>query len=269
MRTLFGFAILIALLFFPKAPARGQQPSLPSPDEILDNVLAREKEVRSRDLNKKYTYTQLTKIEKLQDDLAVKETEERTYRIIPLDGAAYNRLVTKNGKPLSQEDLRREQNREEKFRKAIAKKQKKADEEDILLNKELLSKYAFSVIGRETVNGRSAFVLTFKPRSPDLPVKKSVDRFLNKLMGTVWFDDQDYELAKIEAKITEPVKVGWGIIASLYKFDLTFEQVRLDDGVWLPGKLNMYINGTKLFSKMHQRQYVVYQDFKKAVDGEN
>ena len=59
------------------------------------------------------------------------------------------------------------------------------DEDEIDINEELAGKYKFVLTGREPVNGRPAYVLSFEPRSGDLPVQRRMDRLLNKAAGRI------------------------------------------------------------------------------------
>jgi len=237
----------------------------PTPDEIIRRGLARAKWVKEEKPDLKYTYTLVEVVEKLGEGDTVKERNETTYEAVLLDGYRYFRLVGKDGKSLAAKDLKREQERERKFRERIAKKPLTAhDDENLEFNEELVSRYTFTLAGKEMVNGRSTFVLTFEPKSSRLPMRKPMDKLLNNLAGQVWIDEQDYEVARVEAKLIKEVGFGWGLLGNLRRFDFHMEQVRLDDGTWMMSHFQMYLDGRKLFSRLHLRQKNLANHFKKV-----
>ena len=240
--------------------------ALPAAQEVMDKVVERARWVAEHRPALRYTFFQHTTIEKLADDGSVKEREERVYELGRVEGEPFLRLVQKNGKPPTEKDLEEERKRERDFRKRLEERRKKTKPEDesFRFDQELMSKYRAEVLGRETVNGRPAWVLRFKPKSRDLPVRKRVDRLTNKLAGKLWIDAQDYEIVKAEARLTEPARVGMGLLANFHKFDLSLEQTRLDDSTWLPARADALLQGRVVFSSMHQRQTIRWKDFRKA-----
>src|SRR5215472_9965042 len=168
----------------------------PKPEEIMHRVLEREEWKKSQKIEARYTYRALSVAEILNKDGSFKERREKLYQVIPIEGEPYYRLIQKNGKRLSPEESKEEEEHEKKFRQKLAEeKGKKADDEDeIELNEQLLSKYRYTMAGEETINGRPAYVLTFTPKSDDLPVKRRVDRLLNKVAGKLWIDERENEL---------------------------------------------------------------------------
>jgi hypothetical protein len=261
-----GLVGLLVSIFGSSWAQSGQD--LPRTEEIINKAVQRAKWSEAQDYERKYAYTQLTVTEKLDGNGSVKERQERVYHVFPIQGASYYRLVQKDGKPLSAKELKQEQERERKFRQDLAQKKRPAkgddDDDDVAFDEELVSKYHFEMKGQEQINGRSAFVLTFKPKSKDLPIKRQMDRLLNKLTGTIWIDEQEYEITRADAHLTEPVKVGLGLLAAVRKLDLLFEQMKVNDGVWLPIRVRMSIDGRYLFTSLRQKQNVQWSDFKKA-----
>jgi len=247
--------------------AVSQDPPLPSGEEVLKKVLARATNPAVRRAAAQFRSVQHTRIEKFDDKGNLREREDRIYDVGPLDGGVYARLVEKNGKSLSPADLRDEQEREQRFRER-SKTQKfgGGDSDRVPLDQELFNRYKGEVVGREAVNGRPAIVLHFWPRSNDLSVRRRQDYVLNKLTGKVWIDEQDWEIVRVDAHLAERVRVMLGLVASLEKVDLAFEQLRAGDGVYLPLKLNAYFEGRKLFSTLHERVEVTWTGQRPAAD---
>jgi hypothetical protein len=249
------------------AQGTNQDPPLPPGEEVLKKVLARVKDPALRHETAQFRSVQHTQIEKFDEKGNLREREDRVYDVGPLDGGVYARLVEKNGKSLSPADLRDEQDREQRFlERSKTQRFGGGDSDRVPLDQELFDRYKGEVLRRETVNGRTAIVLRFWPRSNDLPIRRRQDYVLNKLTGNVWIDEQDWEIVKVDAHLTERVRVLLGLVANLDKVELAFEQTRVGEGVYLPLKLSAYFEGRKLFTSLHERVEVTWTGQRPAVE---
>jgi hypothetical protein len=151
-----------------------------------------------------------------------------------------SRLTEKNGKPLS-DDERREQ--EEQIKKALAKakarsaaeieKARREDEAEDAWIKEVPEALEYTFIGEEAINGRPAYVLTCVSR-PGYSPKNMRARVLQKMKGKLWIDRADRELVKAEAETFDRVNVGFGILGRVEKGTrFALARRRLADGAWL------------------------------------
>jgi hypothetical protein len=262
-----GLLFVFALDAAPQSAPPADDPPLPRPEEVLQRVLARVRDPAVRAGTASYRSVQHTSIEKLDDKGRVREREDRTYDVGPLDGGVYARLVQKNGRTLTPTELREEREREQRFVER-SKKQKfgGGDADRVPLDVELFDRYKAEVVGRSLVAGRPAILLHFWPRSADLPIRRRQDYVLNKLTGIVWIDEQEWEIVKVDAHLTDRVRVLLGLVATLDKADLAFEQVRLADNVYLPLRLTASFEGRKLFSTLHQRVQVDWTGQRPAVE---
>ena len=69
---------------------------------------------------------------------------------------------------------------------------------NLRFDRELISRYRATLVGREKLNGRMAYLLEFEPKSKKLPVNHRIDYALNNSRGQVWIDAEDYGVARIE-----------------------------------------------------------------------
>ena len=258
-----GFLVGLFLLLSPLA---SQAEQTPAADEVIRRAVEQAKRADEQDIEARYAFRQQIVTEKLDGKGNVKTRELRLYEVIPIEGLQYRRLLEKDEKPLAGEDVKKEQEREKKFRAEIAeiKQRRKQNPDRVLFNEELVSRYRWELAGEEVVNNRPAFVLTFAPRSKDLPAKRRMDRVLNKLAGKLWVDKAEYEPVKAEARLLERVTMWGGLIASISEFTLTFEQTKVDEGAWLPSRMSQYIKGRFFFNSIHQRSQQQASDFQKA-----
>jgi len=256
-----GLFLAGASSLFPQGPAPSSaspSTSLPRAEEILKRAIERAKWVEEQKFDAKYTYTQRTTIDELDSKENVKRRVERLLQVFPIDGKPYARLIQKDGKPLAEKDAKLEQERERKFREGLAERKRKGDsmkkeEEDIEINDELIRRYRFVLTGRERVNGRPAYVLSFEPRSKDLPVKRRIDRLLNKVAGRLWIDEQDYEVSRADAHLAENVSAWGGLLASVRKFLLRLEQSKVDETAWMLTFADGYLDGRILIRSLHMK----------------
>jgi len=252
------FAALAALAF-PFAARPADDPPLPPADEVLRKVLAAVKNPAIRHASSQFRSVQHTTIEKFDDKGRLREREDRVYDVGPLAGGAFARLVEKNGKSLTPSDLADEQQREQRFlERSSSQTFGGGDSDRVPLDQDLFSRYKAEVVGRESIAGRPAIILRFWPRSTDLPIRRRQDYVLNKLTGKVWIDEQESEIVRVEAHLTDRVRVLLGLVASIDKAELKFDQLRMSSGVYLPLKLSADFDGRKLFSSLHERVQVTW-----------
>lgn len=110
-----------------------------------------------------------------------------------------------------------------------------------LLNPDLLKRYTLTMVGRETLNGRPALIVDFKPASNDLPIFNIKDRFLNCVAGRAWVDEQDMVLVKVDVHLTQKVTVLGGLAGSVSKFTFSFDRDRTPDGYWFTRDLAWHL----------------------------
>jgi hypothetical protein len=208
----------------------------------------------------------LNKSEKLDKEGQPKKVETRKYLNVPYKGHSYARLIEIDGAPLDPKDMRKEEKREREFREKVDKGEppELSEEESMAFDEELTSRYDFEMMGLEQIGGRWAYAVGFEPKDGKLPVRRRIDRALNKSSGTIWFDRQTYSIAKLEFVLSEKMRIWWGIIGSISMMRGTLEFQPVEENVWMPSKFQFYINGRMLFRSLHQNQILSWSDFEKA-----
>jgi len=245
--------------------------ALPDVQEVLKKAIESAKWSDEQKFENKYTWTRHQITEQYDSKGNVKKREDKVYQVFPIDGESYSRLVQKNGKPLAGKELRQEQDSERKFRETVARKkrqpqsaQRKKDYvDDLKFDTVLIARYQWDVTGREAVNGRPAYILSFQPR-PNWPVKRIIDRLLNRAAGRLWVDEKDYEIARVDLHLAENVSAWGGILASVKKFVLRFEQTKVDQTAWLPSYIDGYLDGRILIKTLRVKVLEQHSDFRRA-----
>ena len=240
----------------------------PSGLEVMQKVLERAKWTEEKNPQAEYICNQRSIQEKLDSQGAVQERQEKLFEVFYIEGLPFRRLVKRNGQPLSAEEAQREQQREQDFRRQIPeRKQRRAHGplgDQVALNEDLINRYRYELAGQEFIRGRWNYVVTYRPRSNDLPVRRRVDRLLNKLAGKVWVDSQDYEIVRLEIRLAGKATMWGGLLATLRKLEGEFEQTRTDDGVWFPLRLEGSLDARVLFSNYRLKENERWSDFRKV-----
>jgi hypothetical protein len=106
-------------------------------------------------------------------------------------------------------------------------------------------------------------VFDFGP-NPDYKPRKLVESIVHKLVGVVWIDEQARDVARLEARFSDKVKIGAGLLASLDKgTNLVFEQTKINGEVWLPSYAEVHAGARVVFVRVRQNEIDRYSDYKK------
>jgi hypothetical protein len=117
----------------------------------------------------------------------------------------------------------------------------------------LAAHFDFALVGRETINGRDAYEISFQPKNPEPPTRHMVDKLLNRLSGTLWIDAQEFEVARAEVQLRSEVNLLGGALASLKKLAYTMTRTRVGDGIWFGTSSSGDFQGRKLIDEMRVR----------------
>ena len=203
-----------------------------------------------------------TMVESLNDEVEVTSIETTLHRRYPLDGAVYEELIERNGKPLSEAGVRDEAKRRADFRQELQETEASGnkvletnDERQVRFNEDLMARYEAAVVGEDTVRGERCWVISFWPRDGKLPRKTRIDRALNQSSGEVYISQNDYGVVQIDFRLLQPVRYVWGLVASLSRLtgQLGFERFAPD--IWLPSSYDVRYDRRILF--VTQRRHVV------------
>ncbi|MBC7899771.1 MAG: hypothetical protein H7070_06920 [Saprospiraceae bacterium] len=205
-----------------------------------------------------YSFVQKSIKREAGKDGTLRETGSETFQLSFYKGYRISRLIEKNGKPLSsgdQQDADKDaQKRVEEIEKLIAKKAAKeasqnaagtpSDERGRVSVAEVLRASSLINPRRERFRGRDVIVFDFEPNPAfDFKNAKSILKFFGKTAGVMWIDEQDKQVARLEAFLFDSYKIGGGVVAKLKKgASFTLEQQRLNDEIWLPSSADINLS---------------------------
>jgi len=218
-----------------------------------------------------YSYRKSSCTEVFADDGSVETRKEKSYLV--QGGKAYLQQMKYNGQSVSTEELKKEERKSAQARQEVTEsKNAQRDESwEKYLTGDLTGRYNFTLVGTETVNGRPAYVLTFQPKGEDLPVRKMVDRVLNRMGGKVWVDQQEFEIAKAQLRLQSQATLGGllKVVGALKRFDYKVERIRVAENAWFNHTTEGDYESRKLWDSSHIRTTTKATDFQRNVSSRN
>jgi len=203
-----------------------------------------------------YGYRKRTLVERFDASGRVTSTEDKLYEVRFTGGLPLNRLLKIQGRDLTPDELAEQQRREERFQQKISSMDPKqmAARKEGLISGELLGHYQFAVKKRVVLNGRPTLVLAFRPKEGELESNTLRDKVLNRIEGTLWVDEQEAETAKVAARLTETISLGWfGLLGSVSRCEFALDRQRMADGAWVNLRQDWSIQCRRLTTPMRFR----------------
>jgi hypothetical protein len=244
-RTCILLAVGIFASSFAWAGSQAGEPELPKdPDQLVRQVVANElKADRSAQL---FTFTVIQK----------KPNRTEVKQMVQTNAGTVGRLILVNGKPLTPDQRRAEDQRLQRLindPSAMAEKKKDQDADD-KRSREMVQAlpdafvYQYAGTALKEPWGEVA-MLTFKP-NPNFDPPNQETKVYRGMSGNMWIDLKDMRLALIDAKLFKEVAFGWGILGHLDPGG-TFlvEQKRVYDNHWDASHMILNFTGKILMFK--------------------
>jgi hypothetical protein len=222
--TLLGVLLLVCF----EGGANTTEPA--STQELLKRIV--EKAQQNYKLSQNFGCYQRTQVKKLSKDGKVKQEETKTYRTTWIGGQTYAELIRINDRELTKKEKEEEAKRRSEFIKGIRTEDLKEIREYTW--QELYQKYDFTILPPSQY---ASYILTFEPKKKKLQQRSRIEKILNHLSGKVWVD-AEYNVLKVEAKLTDSVSFGLGLFAKIDNIELEYtqqqyEQARLPASLFL------------------------------------
>jgi hypothetical protein len=228
---------------------------LPSASNLLQRVVERAQLVAQAPQTNHYTYNKRSLVEELGEKERVTKSTEKLYTVMLIGGLPFPRLVKVQGRELTPKELEKQNQRETAFREKVTRVdfKKKAAKKEGLATPDLIERFDFKVTKRELLEGRATLVVTFAAKA-NAPEKTMEDKIYKHVSGTLWVDEAEAEVRKLDANVRGPVSLGWfGAVGSLHKFHAIFERSRMPDGVWVNQRSMFSIAARQLWQALRLR----------------
>jgi hypothetical protein len=165
--------------------------------------------------------------------------------VVPLAGTPYDRLILKNGHPLTPSDRRKE---DHKYAQAVREREEETQSErEARIRKyqeqrafvdDIPNAYAFTLLGEEAIDGRPAWLIGMMPRA-DFTPSMPHGSLLGNIEGKLWIDKEDVQWAKAEAHVIDTIGIGWILARIEPGTQFTLEQTRVENGLWMPRRITI------------------------------
>ncbi len=205
--------------------------------ESADKDVENEKKLRD------YTYFERQQVRRLDARGQVKSTEIKAYDVMQIYGERVQKLISKDDKPLSEKDSKKE---DEKIQKLIDRrknespgdrdkrlqKEEKERNDDRQFVREVTNAYNFRFVGMESLDGRENYVIDAAPKPGYEPHRKEAN-VLPKFRFRAWIDKDEIQWRKIDLQCIDTVSFGVFLFRMHKGSRATIEQIRVNDEVWL------------------------------------
>jgi hypothetical protein len=217
-------------------------------------------------------YTFLERVEERRSGRDGKQTSKdlETYEFMVLAGRPYGKLVERDDKPLPEKDARKEQ---DKVDKELAKRQRESASDKAKQDqdraeqrrylREVPEAFDLTLQGTGEIGGRPVWIIGAQPKPGYKPKLKRAE-MLKNLRGRIWVDQADYQWVKAEVEVIQPISFGFGLLRLAPGSVLNFEQVRVNDEVWLPAHITVRADARVAYlRKLREELEITYRDYKK------
>ena len=232
-------------------------------------------------------------IDKIKENYAGYRVEEQTeydktgkitkkeindYTFFYLNGDEVSTLVKKDGKPLSEADARKENEKTTKRIEEIQKQEQKKEAKEEKKKEEgkekddpddpgievFLRACQFVNPRRERFRGQDVLVFDFEP-NPEYKPKNLVEKVVKELAGAIWIDEKAQDVVRLEAYFVSDVHIAGGLLANLQKgTSFIAEQAYFNNEVWLPTYEEAHLGVRLLLVKGFRVNFTTrYSDYKK------
>ncbi|HEY6393038.1 MAG TPA: hypothetical protein VIX89_17285 [Bryobacteraceae bacterium] len=204
----------------------------------------------------------------------VKKEDKSAWETVILYGEPHRRMLERDGKPLPPNEQRKEQEKLDKEVSKLARetpdqrqhriagyeKRRQKDREFLM---EIPDLYTFHLEGEEKVDGRDVWVILAAPKAGYQPKQHDAKPLL-KIRGKLWIDKSEYQWVRLEAETMDTISFGLFLARLNPGAKLVFEQMRVNDELWVPKR--EFVRGAGrigLLKKVAMEQELTWSNYRK------
>lgn len=239
MRATTTLLAVVLLVRITPAQPLGDKP-LPDIPSLLHDVEANQRKAET--VEKDYIYHSVLTEQQLDSHGKVKKSTTTEADHFWLNGVPVMRILKKEGKPLSADELAKEDRKIDSQAAKARDRREKADGdgmetgprgEDEVTVARLLELGKFTNPRRVQLNGRDTIAVDFAG-DPTAKTRNRLENMIHDLAGTAWIDEEDHVLVRTEGRFTNTFKVGLGLVANIRQgTHFTAQWAKINDEVWL------------------------------------
>jgi hypothetical protein len=218
--------------------------ALPDAATMLREVEAHQKQLDK--IREDYTFRAVQTTRQLDSSGNTKKVETEEHEVFFVNGHRVRKLVRKDGKDLTPDQARKEQDRVNKEVVKISQPGYTNPDKDEITVSRLLQIVTFSRPRRVGLNGRDTVAFDFAG-DPHAKTHGRGEDALKKVSGTIWIDEADREVSRMSATLDENYHVGFGLLASVAKgSNVVFDQALIRNEAWLPTAIALHLQARAL-----------------------
>jgi hypothetical protein len=275
---------VLSFAVFACAQQSADAPPQPAPDasattlpDIRTLMAEVEEHAKFADEQRKdYTYRVHTENIEVDNNEQTKKTTTLDSDSFTIDGVRVNKVTERNGKPLTPDEAKKENESVDKTldkaKAARAKHEKNGKPtddqgDDVVTLGRFFDLGTFSNLRAGEYGGRPAWLVDYTG-DPKAKTHNSFEGVIRDITGTLWIDQHDHVLVALQGSFVHDFKIGAGLIANIHQgasFNARFTRV---DDVWLPAEING--NGNVrylLLFSFHGHFHQVMSNYKKFRTG--
>jgi hypothetical protein len=265
--ALAGF--LIASVAWAQAPASMTSAQtaapIPEPASLLKEVLAHQHITDA--IRENYTFHEIVTTDTLDSSGHVKETSSEESEVFFVNGHRIIRLVKRDGAELSPKEQQREQERVKKeidgYMKAAHGTQRGRGGGRARIVTQILAVAKTTNPRRISFRGRDTLVFDFAG-DPAAKASGMDQNAAKKLAGTVWIDEKDRQVARLEVHFYDNFRIGGGLLASVQKgTSMNVDQSPLGEGLWMQTGSEDHLAARVVVKNLRENVHIQDFDFKR------
>jgi hypothetical protein len=176
------------------------------------------------------------------------------------------RVVSRDDKPLSEAELKAQDPAISKsvaaYRTRVAKGEKREESAEDEWLRQMPDALLYERAASESINGRPAIKLNFSPdakwKAPSMRA-----RIFEKVKGSIWIDEAEKHLVRLEAEVFDDVNIALGILGKIEKNTLfRMDRMRYEPDYWVQSYQRMRFNVRMMMvRKMRRDTEMQWKDF--------
>jgi len=190
---------------------------LPNGDQLLQRAIANQAKLAAE--QERYECRVSDKITELDSKGKVKRTSTELKEQFYVNGAAVERTLAKDGKNLTPDQTKKEDERvmKETLKNSETKAKKKPDQESPDQRSKVQQMMVAMILAnghRESVDGRSVLLYDIAP-NPNFHARSTNERLAQVMQGKISIDETTGEPIDIEMRTTQDFKIAGGVLATI------------------------------------------------------
>jgi hypothetical protein len=180
----------------------------------------------------------------------------KTFEVVMIDGSEYHFGLAVDDQPLSpdrqteeliklKKEVRRRKSESPSARRARVNAWKKKRDENGELLLDFPTALTFQLLGEETKNGHSAYVLSATPILGIVPTTRAA-KVLSGMQGKAWVEKDTLHPMLVECTVVTPVPVYGALASVLPGTQIEIKMTPVTDSTWLIDEVSTRLNVSKL-----------------------